>query len=140
MDELCVCVLFGTKLLYGDNTEEGVSFMDSNDSKIIGNNIRRARKRQLYTQQELAEEADLSVTHIAHLECGTANLSADSLVKLCEVLYVTPNDLLRGCFKASETTSNAGVNSSGFPIKKKSRDLILDIADLLTRYQNNPQK
>lgn len=103
---------------------------------MIGNNIRRARKRQLYTQQELAEEADLSVTHVAHLECGTANLSSESLLRLCEVLFVTPNDILRGSFSASETDNDNVPKDGGFPTKKKNRDLILDIADLLTRYQS----
>lgn len=106
------------------------------DSKLIGKNIRRARNRHFMTQREFAEKTELSATHIAHLECGSVNLSVDSLVKICEVLCVTPNDILRGAFSAKEVKREEVLNEYGLPIRQKKRDFILDIAELLTRYQH----
>ena len=109
------------------------------NNKRVGLNIKHARNERALTQQQLAEETDLSVTHIAHLECGTVSLSVNSLIAICEVLRVTPNDILRGSFSAQEEDTGVGVSAGGYPLRKKERDLIIDIADLLTKYEDDEE-
>lgn len=110
------------------------------NNKMVGKNIKRARNNQLLTQQQLAEEADLSVTHIAHLECGTVSLSVNSLITLCRILNVTPNDILRGSFNAEEKSDEKGLYVNEYPLEKKNQDFIMDVADLLTKYQELDEK
>lgn len=64
--------------------------------KQIGKNIQSRRKELKMTQAELAEKAQLSNIHISHIETGSVNMSLDTLLAICHVLKVTPNDLLLG--------------------------------------------
>jgi transcriptional regulator with XRE-family HTH domain len=50
--------------------------------------------RNLWSQDDLATEADLSRAWIAKLEGGHGNPSVETLRKLCEALGCKPKDLL----------------------------------------------
>jgi len=54
----------------------------------IGARIREERRRMGYTQEQLAERADLSANFIAHLERGSRKPSLDTLVVLSGLLEV----------------------------------------------------
>lgn len=45
----------------------------------IGQRIRRFRKARGFSQEELAEKADISVTHMSHIETG--NTKRGTLIK-----------------------------------------------------------
>ena len=62
----------------------------------IGHNLEIMRKRQGLTQAELAEAVDVTTDHIDHVENGYNGLSILRLLMLCNVLEVTPNDILAG--------------------------------------------
>ena len=61
----------------------------------IGQRIRKYRKAKKLTQEKLAELADISVTHMSHIESGNTKLSLPVLVSLSEILDVQTDDLLR---------------------------------------------
>ena len=54
----------------------------------IGARLREERRRMGYTQEQLAERADLSANFIAHLERGSRKPSLDTLVALSGLLEV----------------------------------------------------
>lgn len=60
----------------------------------LGKRIRAARSRLNLTQEQLAEQAELSAAFVGHIERGTRVLSVETLVRLCRVLQITPNALL----------------------------------------------
>ncbi|AFG36589.1 helix-turn-helix domain-containing protein [Spirochaeta africana] len=71
--------------------------MQSNKSDIhlvLSNNTRTARLRLGYSQQELAERANLSTGHINDIEQSRKWLSADSLQRLADALGLEPFMLL----------------------------------------------
>lgn len=72
------------------------------NQKLIGQNIREIRKANNITQAQLAEEIQVSVVHIAHIEAGTALPSVKKLIEICEFLRVTPNDILLGEYIAPD--------------------------------------
>ncbi|TVQ27451.1 MAG: XRE family transcriptional regulator [Spirochaetaceae bacterium] len=61
---------------------------------ILGRNIRAAREKLGYSQQHLAERADLSPGHITDLEKGRKWVSADSLARIADALGIEPFMLL----------------------------------------------
>lgn len=65
------------------------------DYKLLGMKIRLFRRKRGMTQEQLAERVDLSASFIGHVERGTRVSSLETLMKLCHVLQVTPNDLLQ---------------------------------------------
>jgi len=52
------------------------------DYSALGTRIRKARKQQNLTQEQLAEACNLSTAHIGHIERGTRALSIESLISV----------------------------------------------------------
>lgn len=69
--------------------------------KLIGKRLRAIRKRKGYTQEQLAERADISAQHCSGIETGGAKVSLPALVRLCNALEATPNDVLLDSVKQS---------------------------------------
>lgn len=67
------------------------------NQKRFGQNLRIYRIKNALSQKELSVSTGLSVSHISHLENGTARVSIDSLLSLCHALGVSPGRLLLGC-------------------------------------------
>lgn len=62
--------------------------------QLIGKRLRVLRKQKGYTQEELSELAGISAQHCSGIETGGAKVSLSALVRLCNALEATPNDIL----------------------------------------------
>jgi len=60
----------------------------------IGDNIRAARKRTGYSQEEFAEIAGFSRSYYTEIETGKRNISILNLIKIIEALNVDPNEII----------------------------------------------
>ena len=66
------------------------------DYSLIGRRLAYFRKKQKMTQEQLAEKTDLANNYISNIENSRSIPSLETLVKLCDALGVTPNDILLG--------------------------------------------
>lgn len=64
------------------------------DFRVIGNNLLAIRKKAGLTQAEVAEAANLSDRTYADIERGTVNMRIETILKICEALKITPDDIL----------------------------------------------
>ena len=64
--------------------------------KVVGLNIRVIRTRYRWSQEKLAEMADLDRTYVGRIERGEKNLGLDNLARFARALGVQPASLLRG--------------------------------------------
>lgn len=64
------------------------------DYELIGQRIRKFRKAQGLSQEELAARVHISTVHMSHIETGNTKLSLPVLVDLAAVLEVRTDDLL----------------------------------------------
>ncbi len=64
------------------------------DYSAIGVRIRRLRKEQGLTQQQLAEMSQQEPSNVAHIERGATKLSLPTLVSIANALGVTADELL----------------------------------------------
>ena len=60
----------------------------------IGQQIRKYRRAQGLSQEQLAEKIGISVTHMSHIETGNTKLSLSVLAALAQALNVRADDLL----------------------------------------------
>ena len=60
----------------------------------FGLNVVYYRKRKKLTQLQLAELVDVDRSHISAIELGNVGVSFDVIFRLCEVLEITPKELL----------------------------------------------
>ena len=64
------------------------------DLRAIGNKLYVIRKKSGLTQAEVAERADLSDRTYADIERGTVNMRVETVLRICDALHVTPDEIL----------------------------------------------
>ena len=64
------------------------------DLRTIGNKLLAFRKRMGMTQAEVAEAAGLSDRTYADIERGTVNMRTETILRICNVLHITPDEVL----------------------------------------------
>ena len=60
----------------------------------IGQRIRKHRERSRLSQEQLAERIDVSSQTISTAETGKKRLRVENIIKICEVLEISPDYLL----------------------------------------------
>ncbi|MCI9079761.1 MAG: helix-turn-helix transcriptional regulator [Lachnospiraceae bacterium] len=116
------------------------------DLKLLGLNIKNSRKNIKLTQAQLAEMTNLSVVHISHIEGGSAKMSIEALINICNALNTTPNDILWGQFNTNpgisgkygfsednEYNINLQLDSKAVDMSQSDKKLLLEIAGLLAK-------
>ncbi len=68
--------------------------MTITNTRQIGNKLLHFRKKLGMTQTEVAEAAGLSNRTYADIERGTVNMRVDTILKICNALYITPDQVL----------------------------------------------
>ena len=64
--------------------------------KIIGENIRRIRKGQGWSQEKLSDRSELDQDYVGRLERGQVNVSIDTLIKIGKALKIPFTELIKG--------------------------------------------
>ena len=64
------------------------------DFRAIGNKLLSIRKQMGLTQAEVAEAAGLSDRTYADIERGTVNMRIETVLRICQVLRITPDEVL----------------------------------------------
>lgn len=62
--------------------------------RTIGNKLLAIRKKAGLTQSEVAEAANLSDRTYADIERGTVNMRIETVLKICDALHITPDEVL----------------------------------------------
>lgn len=76
------------------------------DFMAIGNKLFQIRKKMGMTQMEVAIAAGLSERTYADIERGTVNMRIETILKVCKVLQITPNEIL------TESDTNSTIRQS----------------------------
>ncbi len=66
--------------------------------EIISKNIKYLREKKGYTQEQLAEAADLSVSHISKVESGQRRIGMKAYLTVLEALNVNEEDFIAFSF------------------------------------------
>lgn len=62
-------------------------------AKIIGENLKQARRFKGLTQREVAEKFGMSQQQYSRFENGVFELNYAQIIELCNLFDITPNDL-----------------------------------------------
>lgn len=68
--------------------------MSNKEFIIIGNNIRRLRKENSYTQEKFAELIEISTNHLYRIENAKSRISLQLLLKAAKIFDVDINELI----------------------------------------------
>lgn len=78
---------------------------DYNQS-IVGKRIKKIRKQNSYTQKELAEVLDISVSHLSNLETDKKKLTFAMMTQLCTFFDVSSDYFTAGVLHSNRVSSN----------------------------------
>lgn len=80
------------------------------DYKELGERIAKRRKALNLTQDDVAEATGLSNNHISNIENNHSIPSIETLIKICEVLDITPDYFLLGIIKHTNDSLLSQIN------------------------------
>lgn len=99
------------------------------DRVAFGKRIKEARNKAHFTQEVLAEKADIAVTYLGEIERGEKTPSLDVLISLAESLEVSCDYLLRDSVESGSVYVDADISSKLSGLNRKQRitaEAILD--------------
>lgn len=64
------------------------------DYKTLGKRIKAYRKKLHITQEQMAEQLDLSLSFISQIERGVRKMSLDTFVDICDFMGCSASDLI----------------------------------------------
>ncbi len=73
----------------------------------IGNRIKNARESAGLTQEKFAELVSLAPKNVSDIERGVVGISIGTLIRVCETLSVSSDDLLFGSPPCNDTSEVA---------------------------------
>ena len=96
------------------------------DYKALGAKIKEYRKKENITQEQLAEMADISLSHMSNIETASASVSLPALKLIADALDVTLDELLIDSYskKQKEYLSTLGPKE-----RKIAKDELKDFAE-----------
>lgn len=74
------------------------------DYKEIGKRVTKIRKQRGLTQEKLSEKCNLSPQYISNIERSISIPSTETLLRICDVLEVTPDAILLGVIRHEDET------------------------------------
>lgn len=99
------------------------------DKIKIGAQIREARLLKKYTQETLAEKADIGVTYLSDIERGVKFPSLTIFIKIVEALGVSADFILRGTIESGKSYVYDDLTNKLENLTPKQRQCVSDIID-----------
>lgn len=101
------------------------------DYSAVGKRISLIRKNRGMTQEQLAEKAELSNIYISHIENSRSIPSLETLMKLCNALDITPDEVLLGTKQDMENYLQSDIQKKLILCTPKERRMVSRFIDLL---------
>lgn len=105
-----------------------------NIRKIFGMNVKKYRIKKGYTQEQLAELADLGDKAISQIETGRSFIKLNDMPKLCEVLEVEPFQLFLTNETSGEISDDLRRERVLTRLKTCNREELDLLCDVLTKF------
>ena len=99
------------------------------DRVALGKRVREARNKAKFTQEVLAEKADIAVTYLGEIERGEKTPSLEVLINLADSLQVSCDYLLRDNLASGSVYVDADISQKLANLTHKQRvaaEAILD--------------
>ena len=105
-------------------------------SKHIGQVCQQYRIKNNLTQNQVAELTGLEPRHISQIERGLSKGSIDTLIKLCNIYNITPNDLLSEYIYFDIEKSNIEL-AAFYSLSVENQQMILDLISFFNQKEKH---
>ena len=104
------------------------------DKITMGDRIKETRKKQDFTQEQLAEKVDVSVEYISEIERGLKIPSMQLFIKFLEVLDVSADYLLRDTVSTRNLYGDKQIGNKLEKLTPKQRVALEALIDTYIEY------
>jgi len=94
---------------------------------VLGEKLKKARKKLKYTQEYVAENVDISIDLLRNIENGRNIGSVPTLLNLCNFLKISPNTLFSELLDFKEDTLDSTLLEQINSISKKDKETMKNI-------------
>lgn len=94
---------------------------------VLGEKLKKARKKLKYTQEYVAENVDISIDLLRNIENGRNIGSVPTLLNLCNFLKISPNTLFGELLDFKEDTLDSTLLEQINSISKKDKETLKNI-------------
>ena len=94
---------------------------------VLGEKLKKARKKLKYTQEYVAENVDISIDLLRNIENGRNIGSVTTLLNLCNFLKISPNTLFSELLDFKEDTLDSTLLEQIKSISKKDKKTLKNI-------------
>ncbi len=94
----------------------------------IGQRIRKYRKSNNLSQEELAEKVGISVTHMSHIETGNTKLSLPVLVEIAKELGIYTDEII---YSAPIDNKSKKLNDISLSLEQCTTQQLAVISDIV---------
>ena len=103
------------------------------DRVALGQRIRESRIKKGYTQQELADRAEMGVVYISEIERGVKMPSLNSFIKILDALGVSADYVLRDELPAGRAYISMEITEKLLSLSSGQRKTATDILEAYIR-------
>ncbi len=102
------------------------------DYTIIGQRLKKARLNKKLTQEQLAEQIDVSIAFLSRIERGSSHVNLKRLTQICDILGVTEGFILNGTSSNSVNYLTSEFNDILNNVSPEKQKLIYKIAKVIS--------
>ncbi len=101
--------------------------------KQIGRRIQAIRKQRGLTQEQLAEQLDISTTHMSAIERGVSGVTVEKLVQIINCLDCTADDLFCDVIHTGYRNKSSRLHDLIAALPAKEQQKIFDVVETMVR-------
>lgn len=109
------------------------------DYSVIGSRIKQARLAKNMTQEDLADQIDISVAFLSRVERGNSHVNLKRLNQLCTLLDVSEGYLLNGASSSSENYLDKEFTDLIKSVSPEKQKLIYNVAKTIAETDINAE-
>lgn len=101
------------------------------DYTIIGERLKKARLEKNLTQEQLAEQIDVSIAFLSRVERGSSHINLKRLTQICNILGISEGLILNRASEDSSDYLNADFKEILEKASPDKQKLIYKIAEII---------
>ena len=101
------------------------------DYTIIGERLKKARLEKNLTQEQLAEQIDVSIAFLSRVERGSSHINLKRLTQICNILGISEGLILNVASEDSSDYLNADFKEILEKASPDKQKLIYKIAEII---------
>ena len=105
---------------------------DPEIKQVIAKNIRKFRLEKGYTQEQMAEQLNVSCKFLSMIERGVSGVSITNLTNICKVLDIEPNSVFNGILNYTDSKDEYITNALS-TLANRDKEFLISVIEYILK-------